>query len=321
MVVSHQGSLDVMFYRSASGTVGLAIHQRHGRYRNPTGVQTAMVVIGKFTVALQTFQTGQGNQKWDTAGGDLSPDTMPALVDALRTARTGTILPYEHEPVSFSLTGGGAALDDLARYALAHGESLPPPLGPVPAPAAPAGVDIEKLAHHPYDTQHGRRFVLPQYDIAANCDRAHLEMQDTDGECITAEQKSQAALTAQWTHYDSDLRGACLALVADPGRLEKYQALLMCLSRYQDDRQQWQLVSGSSGSDDIMPAKNARRHGRPVPGGPAVIPASRSSPSLDARNRTLVAVERDVPAPPQLCKTVPYGVRALTIHRARIACF
>ncbi|MDT8870195.1 hypothetical protein RAA17_00855 [Komagataeibacter rhaeticus] len=37
MVMSHQGSLDVMFYRSASGTIGIAIHQRHGRYRNPRG--------------------------------------------------------------------------------------------------------------------------------------------------------------------------------------------------------------------------------------------------------------------------------------------
>ncbi|MDT8870197.1 hypothetical protein RAA17_00865 [Komagataeibacter rhaeticus] len=35
-------------------------------------------------------------------------------------------------------------------------------------------------------------------------------MQDTDGECITAEQKSQAALTSQWARYDSDLKGpAC----------------------------------------------------------------------------------------------------------------
>ncbi|RFD20938.1 hypothetical protein DY926_03585 [Komagataeibacter melaceti] len=257
MVISHQGSLDVMFYRSASGTVGLAIHQRHGHYRNPTGAQTAMVVIGKFTIALQTFLNGQ---KWDTAGGDLSPDNVPALVAALKTAHTGTLLPYEHEPVSFSVAGGAAALDDLAKYAQAHGENLPPPLGPAPAPPPP-GMDIEKLAHHPYDTQHGRRITLPQYDIAANCDRAHVEMQDTDGECVTAEQKSQAALTAQWTRYDSDLRGACLSLVSDPGRLEKYQALLMCLSRYQDDRQQWQLVSGSSGSDDILPLKNTGEGG------------------------------------------------------------
>ncbi|WP_258373431.1 hypothetical protein [Komagataeibacter saccharivorans] len=264
MIMSHQGSLDIMFYRSASGTLGLAVHQRHGRYRNPAGIQTAVVMIGpKFSVALQTFQTGQ---KWDTAGGDLKADSMLDLVNALKTAQTGTLIPFEHDPVSFSLKGGWAALDDMAKYALAHGESLPPPLEPAPAQAAATpGLDIEKLAHHPYDTQHGRRVALPHYDIAANCDRAHIEMQDTDGECITAEQGSQASLTAQWTQYDSDLRAACLSLVTDPGRLEKYQALFMCLSRYQDDRRQWQLVSGSSGSDDILPAKNGNAAATPRP--------------------------------------------------------
>ncbi|ATU74130.1 hypothetical protein SXCC_01585 [Gluconacetobacter sp. SXCC-1] len=262
MVMSHQGSLDVMFYRSASGTIGIAIHQRHGRYRNPRGVETAMLMIGKFTVALQTFLDGQ---KWDTAGGDLKPDTVPDMVEALKAAATGALVPFEHDPVSFSVRGAMAALDDLAQYAKAHGESLPPPLEPAPAAHPAPGVDIEKLAHHPYDTQHGRRLVLPQYDIAANCGRAHIEMQDTDGECITAEQKSQAALTSQWARYDSDLKGACLSLVSDPGRLEKYQALLMCLSRYQDDRRQWQLVSGSSGSDDILPAKPTAQTPAPAP--------------------------------------------------------
>ncbi|MCE2565081.1 hypothetical protein [Komagataeibacter sp. FNDCF1] len=252
MVLSHQGSLDVMFYRSASGTIGIAIHQRHGRYRNPKGVETAMVMIGKFTVALQTFLNGQ---KWDTAGGDLKPDTVPDMVMALKGAATGALIPFEHDPVPFSVQGAMAALNDLAQYARAHGESLPPPLEPAPAARPAPGVDIEKLAHHPYDTQHGRRLVLPQFDIAANCARAHIEMQDTDAECVGAEQKSQAALNTQWAGYDSDLKGACLSLVSDPGRLEKYQALLMCLSRYQDDRRQWQLVSGSSGSDVILPAK------------------------------------------------------------------
>ncbi|MGS0648430.1 hypothetical protein ACU81Q_12455 [Komagataeibacter melomenusus] len=255
MIISHQGTLDVMFYRAASGTLGIAFHQRHGKYRNPKGVETAMAMIGKFTIALQTFLTGQ---KWDTAGGDLKPDTVPDMINALKNAGTGALIPFEHDPVSFSLKGAMPALEDLAHYAMAHGESLPPPLEPAvaTAPAQP-GPDIEKLAHHPYDTQHGRRVALPQYDIAANCDRAHVEMLDTDGECVSAEQKSQATLGAHWTGYDSDLRGACLSLVNDPGRLEKYQALLMCLSRYQDDRRQWQLVSGSSGSDDILPAKNA----------------------------------------------------------------
>ncbi|MBE7730124.1 hypothetical protein [Komagataeibacter sp. FXV3] len=269
MIMSHQGTLDIMFYRATSGTVGIAFHQRHGRYHNPKGVETAMVMIGKFTIALQVF----GNtQKWDTAGGDLKPDTVPDLVSALQGAATGALIPFERDPVPFSVKGAMAALDDLARYATQHGESLPPPLQPAPAAHAAAPVvDIEKLAHHPYDTQHGRKLVLPQYDIAANCDRAHIEMQDTDGECIGAEQKSQAALTTHWTGYDSDLRAACLSLVSDPGRLEKYQALLMCLSRYQDDRRQWQLVSGSSGSDDIMPAKNPAQAGD-TPATPAAHP-------------------------------------------------
>ncbi|MDT8870198.1 hypothetical protein RAA17_00870 [Komagataeibacter rhaeticus] len=39
----------------------------------------------------------------------------------------------------------------------------------------------------------------------------------------------------------------------------------MCLSRYQDDRRQWQLVSGSSGSDDILPAKPTAQTPAPVP--------------------------------------------------------
>ncbi|MDT8870196.1 hypothetical protein RAA17_00860 [Komagataeibacter rhaeticus] len=65
-------------------------------------METAMLMIGKFTVALQTFLDGQ---KWDTAGGDLKPDTVPDMVDALKAAATGALVPFEHDPVSFSVRG------------------------------------------------------------------------------------------------------------------------------------------------------------------------------------------------------------------------
>ncbi|WP_225578751.1 hypothetical protein [Novacetimonas hansenii] len=257
MVISRQNQLDIMFYRSASGSLGMAVHDLHKRYRNPAGVTTAGVVIGKFELVMQIFSKGR---KWDTAGGDMKPDAVADLMQQLHTVTTGNLVPPERAPVPFSVAGAANALSQMGEYAAAHALWMPPPLGPAAAPphAAPP-LDIEKLAHHPYDTQHGRMVALPHYPIAQNCARAHVEMQDSDTDCITAEQKSEAALSTAWAHYDSDLKAACLGMAGDVGRLEKYQALEMCLSRYQDDRRQWQLVSGSSGSDDIMP------HDHPTP--------------------------------------------------------
>lgn len=71
----------------------------------PQGVETAMVMIGKFTIALQIFST---NQKWDTAGGDLNPDTVPDLVNALKAAATGALIPSNMNRTVFGQGSAGS---------------------------------------------------------------------------------------------------------------------------------------------------------------------------------------------------------------------
>lgn len=265
MIISRQKDLEIIFYRSStSGSLGMAVHVLHHRYKNPSGVRTAGVVIGKFELVLQIFSSGR---KWDTAGGDMTPGAVADLMQQLQGVTTGNLVPLEHDAVPFSLVGAASALSQLGNFATAHALWMPPPLGPAatPANAAPPP-DIEQLAHHPYDTLHGRPVSLPHFAIAQNCAHEHVEMEDSGNDCVGSEQKTEAALSASWRRYDSDLKTACIAMANDPERLEKYQALDMCLSRYQDDRTQWQIVSGSSGSDDIMPHDH--------PNAPAQAPAT-----------------------------------------------
>ncbi|MBE7619371.1 hypothetical protein GL297_06965, partial [Komagataeibacter sp. FXV2] len=130
MVISRQNQLDVMFYRTPTGSLGMAVHDLHKRYRNPSGVTTVGVVIGKFELVLQIFSRGR---KWDTAGGDMKPDAVADLMQQLHATTTGALVPPERNPVPFSVVGAANALSQMGEYASAHALWMPPPLGPAPA--------------------------------------------------------------------------------------------------------------------------------------------------------------------------------------------